>query len=160
MNSRIIAGRSGQALDVTRFPSTTTSASMYSAPAFSRSGFSATYAVALFPLNISGAVPRRTRGPWHMAAIGFEASTKCLTISLALGWRRIHSGALPPGMTSPSNSSGLISSNDLCSHGNLYPGFSLYVSHPGSKSWTTVNMKLFSFFGAATTTSKPSSISL
>jgi len=35
MNSLIKAGRSGHALLVTRFPSTTTSASTYSAPALS-----------------------------------------------------------------------------------------------------------------------------
>src|ERR1019366_258698 len=103
------AGRSSGLRLVTRFRSTTTTASTQSAPALTTSSLMAKKLVALRPFNMPPA-EHNTHGPWQMEATSFPAASICCTNWLAFAWRRMWSGAYPPGTTTPSKSAALASS--------------------------------------------------
>src|ERR1051325_5302117 len=81
--SRLKAGMSSGLRLVTSLPSPTTSLSTQFAPAFLRSVLSDGHEVIVRPRIPLASI--RVQGPWQMAAIGFPASTKCLTNATACG---------------------------------------------------------------------------
>jgi hypothetical protein len=71
--------------------------SMYFPPARVTSGPTAGYAEQLFPWRTPAAA--RTCAPWQMEARGLFASAKWRTIFRTSWFRRMYSGARPPGIT-------------------------------------------------------------
>src|SRR5215470_13775275 len=101
--ARLNAGRSAGFRLETRLPSTTTSSSTHSAPAFRRSVFNDGHAAMRRPLAAPASMT--IQGPWQTAATGLSASKKAFTNSTAFGCMRSASGFItPPGRRRASKS--------------------------------------------------------
>src|SRR5262245_26948226 len=101
--ARLNAGRTAGFRLETRLPSTTTSSSTHSAPAFRRSVFNDGQAPMRRPLAAPASMT--IQGPWQIAATGLPASKKAFTNSTAFGCMRSASGFItPPGSRRASKS--------------------------------------------------------